>query len=190
MTKNKTSKTDQTDVIANKMKASLESTSKGLALFSDSLQKSGLHSSLSAYQQMMSVLIQQKNWTDTNSRTEMQPLWNEIAKNSEDMYQIMNAYSNIMNSLRTLNANNLQKNKTKQSSDTAANLEKILEYMKKYSEFPISDISENLNLKKKEIKEELDPLVKKGKIERKGRGKTLSYRLKETQSNSAKTKLK
>ena len=50
--------------------------------------------------------------------------------------------------------------------------------MKKYSEFSISEISENLKLKKKEIKEELEPLVKKGKIERKGNGKTLSYRIK------------
>ena len=175
MTKDSIKKKNETDVIANKLKVSLESTNKGLALFLDSLQKSGLHSSLPAYQQMMSVLIQQKNWTDANSRTEMQPLWNEIAKNSESMYQVMNAYSNIMNSLRNLNASNLQKNETKK---TAGNLEKILDYMKKYSEFPISEISENLKLKKKEIKEELEPLVKKGKIERKGSGKTLIYRIK------------
>ena len=175
MTKDKVKKKNETDAITNKLRVSLESTNKGLALFLDSLQKSGLQSSLPAYQQMMSVLIQQKNWTDTNSRSEMQPLWDEIAKNSEKMYQIMNAYSNIMNSLRSLNASTLKKNETKLPAN---NLEKILNYMKKYSEFPISEISENLKLKKKEIKEELEPLVKKGKIERKGSGKTLSYRIK------------
>ena len=176
MVKDKITKSNQTELLASKMKDSLESTSKGLALFLDSLQKSGLHSSLPAYQQMMSVLIQQKNWAVTNSRTEMQPLWNEIAKNSEQMYQIMNAYSNIMNRLRNLNVSDLQKNDAKQPTK----LEQLLDYLKKYSEFSISDLSENLKLKKKEIKEELDPLVKKGKIERKGRGKTLTYRLKET----------
>ena len=174
MTKDNIKKKNETDIIANKLKVSLESTNKGLTLFFDSLQKSGLQSSLPAYQQMMSVLIQQKNWTDTNSRTEMQPLWDEIAKNSEKMYQIMNAYSNIMNSLRSLNTS-IKKNEPKLS---AGNLEKILNYMKKYSEFPISEISENLKLKKKEIKEELEPLVKQGKVERKGSGKTLIYRLK------------
>ena len=181
MKKNRTKKEpNQTDIIANKMMASLESTSKGLALFLDSLQKSGLHSSLPAYQQMMSVLIQQKNWADAHSRTEMQPLWKEIAKNSEDMYQIMNAYSSIMNSLRNLNKNNLQKNNTKKHT----NRDEILDYLKKYSEFSISELSENLKLKKKEIKEELDPLVKKGMVERKGRGRTLCYRLKEINTNS------
>ena len=167
--------TDEVDVIANKMKSSLESTSKGLALFLNSLQKSGFYSSLPAYQQMMLVLIQQKNWADTNLRIEMQPLWNEIAKNSESMYQIMNAYSRIMDNLRKLNVNDLKKNKTKKST----NKEKILSYLKKYSEFSISELSENLKMKKKEIKEELEPLVKKGTLERKGKGKTLCYRLKE-----------
>ena len=176
MRKGDTRKTIQTDVLANKMKGSLESTNKGLALFLDSLQKSGLHSSLPAYQQMMSVLIQQKNWADANSRTELQQLWKEIASSSEQMYQIMNAYSNIMNSLRKLNADNLQKNNTRQPTNT----DKILDYLKQYSEFSISELSENLKLKKKEIKEELEPFVKKGTVERKGRGKTLCYRLKGT----------
>ena len=175
MVKEKITKLNQTDVLADKLKDSLESTSKGLALFLDSLQKSGLHSSLPAYQQMMSVLIQQKNWCVTQSRTEMQPLWDEIAKNSEQMYQIMNAYSNIMNTLRNLNASDLKKNNVKQQTD----LDQLLDYLKKYSEFSISELSENLKLKKKVIQEELNPLVKKGKIERKGRGKSLTYRLKE-----------
>ena len=175
--------TNEIDVIASKMSASLESTNKGLSLFLDSLQKSGLYSSLPAYQQMMSVLIQQKKWTDANLRIEMQPLWNEIAKNSENMYQIMNAYSGIMGNLRRLNVNDLQKNKIKQFD----NKEKILNYLKKYSEFSISELSENLKMKKKEIKEELEPLVKKGTIERKGRGKTLCYKLKEISRDSRKT---
>ena len=59
--------------------------------------------------------------------------------------------------------------------------------MKKYSEFSISELSENLKMKKKEIKEELEPLVKKGTIERKGRGKTLCYKLKEISRDSRKT---
>lgn len=57
MTKDNIKNSNQIDVIANKVKDSLESTSKGLALFLNSLQKSGLHSSLPAYQQMVSVLI-------------------------------------------------------------------------------------------------------------------------------------
>ena len=162
-------------VIAEKMKMSLESTTKGLSLFLESLQKSGLTSSLPAYQQMMSVLIQQKKWSDIHSRTEMQQIWNEIVNNSENMYQIMKAYSDIMNKLRMLNSNDSQKEKTKQ---IIRKEDKILNYMKTYSEFSMSELSDNLKMKKKEIKEKLDPLVKKGTLERKGRGKTLRYRLK------------
>jgi len=94
------------------------------------------------------------------------------------MYQIMNAYSNIMNSLRNLNADSLQKNNAGQPTSRA----KILDYLKKYSEFSISELSENLKLKKKDIEKELEPFVKKGIVERKGRGKTLCYRLKEIAS--------
>ena len=166
----------ETDIIAEKMKMSLESTNSGLALFAESLQKSGLVSSLPAYQQMMSVLVQQKNWADANSRVEMQEIWNKIAKNSENMFQIMNAYSGIMNKLRMLNTDNLQVQETKKKIRKD---EKILNYLRRYSEFSISELSDNLKMKKKEIKEELDPLVKKGILERKGRGKTLSYRLKD-----------
>jgi len=175
--------TNEIDVIASKMSFSLESTNKGLALFLDSLQKSGFYSSLPAYQQMMSILIQQKKWADANLRIETQPLWNEIAKNSDNIYQIMNAYSGIMDNLRKLSINNLQKNKIKQFD----NKEKILNYLKKYSEFSISELSENLKMKKKEIKEELEPLIKKGIIERKGKGKTLCYKLKEISRDSRKT---
>lgn len=174
---------NEIDAIANKMASSLESTNKGLSLFLDSLQKSGLRSSLPAYQQMMSVLIQQKKWTDANSRLEMNPLWDEIAKNSENMYQIMNAYSSIMDNLRKLNMRALQKNKTKRPD----NREKIINHLKKYSEFSMSELSENLKMKKKDIKEELEPLVKKGIIERKGRGKTLCYKLKDADDDSKKT---
>lgn len=93
------------------------------------------------------------------------------------MYQIMNAYANIMNSLRNLNVDNLQNNIEQLTRA------KILDYLKKYSEFSISELSENLKLKKKEIKKELEPFVKKGLVERKGRGKTLCYKLKETSTN-------
>jgi len=95
-------------------KKSLESTTRGLSLFSESLKKSGLVSSLPAYQQMMFVLVQQKKWSDTHSRIEMRQIWNEIISNSETMYQIMKAYSDIMNNLRMLNVNNSQKETTKQ----------------------------------------------------------------------------
>ena len=42
-------------------------------------------------------------------------------------------------------------------------------------------------MKKKEIKEELEPLVKKGTVERKGKGRTLYYKLKEINRDSRKT---
>ena len=87
----------------------------------------------------------------------------------------MKAYSDIMNNLRILNVNNSQKETTKQ---ILRKKDKILNHMKKYSEFSMSELSYNLEMKKKKIKEELDPLVKKGVLERRGRGKTLRYRLK------------
>ena len=166
---------NEIDTIAVKMKISLESTTRGLSLFSESLKKSGLVSSLPAYQQMMFVLVQQKKWSDSHSRIEMQQIWNEIISNSETMYQIMKAYSDIMNNLRMLNVNNSQKKTTKQ---ILRKKDKILNHMKKYSEFSMSELSDNLEMKKKEIKEELDPLVKKGVLEQRGKGKTLKYRLK------------
>ena len=116
-----------------------------------------------------------KKWSDTHSRIEMRQIWNEIISNSETMYQIMKAYSDIMNNLRILNVNNSQKETTKQ---ILRKKDKILNHMKKYSEFSMSELSYNLEMKKKKIKEELDPLVKKGVLERRGRGKTLRYRLK------------
>lgn len=94
---------------------------------------------------MMSVLVQQKKWADTNSRTEMQEMWNKIAKNSENIFEIMNAYSVIMNKLRMLDASKLQKQEISKE-------EKILDYLRKYSEFPISELSDNLKMKKKRLK--------------------------------------
>ncbi len=101
-------------------------------------------------------------WSDTHSRTEMQQIWNEIVHNSENMYQIMKAYSNIMNKLRMLNTNDSQKERTKQ---IVRKEDKILNYMKTYSEFSMSELSDKLKMKKKEIKEKLEPLVKKGMLE-------------------------
>ena len=166
----KPSPKSEADVIAEKMMKSLESTCNGLSMFSESLQNSGLGSSFSAYQQMMSVLVQQKKWSDSHSRKEMQQIWNDIAKHAENLYGIMKPYSEIMDVLRSINKDSTQVKPTVKEN-------KILHYMKKYPTISVSELSENLKMKKKDIIAELVPFVKKGSVEKKGRGKTLCYRL-------------
>ena len=156
------------DAVAQKMVASLVSASRGLEMFSDSLQKSGFVSSLPAYKQMMSVLVQQKRWSDSHSREEMQQIWDDIAKHADILYNIMKSYSDVMGVLRAINKHN---QKPVQSEN------KILQYMKRYSPIPVSELSENLKMKKKDINAELEPFVKSGQIEKKGRGRNLCYRL-------------
>jgi hypothetical protein len=158
----------ETEVIAERMVNSLTSTCRGLEMFSDSLQKSGFVSSLPAYKQMMSVLVQQKRWSDSHSREEMQQIWDDIAKHADILYNILKSYSDVMDVLRAIN---------KHTQKPAQNENKTLQYLKRYSLIPVSELSENLKMKKKDINAELEPFVKSGKIEKKGRGRNLCYRL-------------
>ena len=86
--------------IAKKLAQSLESTSRGLAAFVDSLEM--LREALKPYQQMQIVLMQQRLWAKRHGCDDLNPLWKEIAASSRELHTVFSGFAGVMDALRSI----------------------------------------------------------------------------------------
>lgn len=84
--------------IAEKLAESLESTSRGLAVFSRSAEP--FREALKPYQQMQIVLMQQRLWSKRHKRDDLDPLWRKIAASSRELHSVFSGFAGVMDVLR------------------------------------------------------------------------------------------
>ena len=165
------------DKIASNVKTSLESTIQGLKAFVESLEKSGFVRSLPAYKQLQYVLIQQRLWSQGQARNELQPLWEQVAQQSEYLYNIVKPFVEIMGELRLIDKSNSQV-LTSESKEVRTEQQKmILDVLSKPHNLSAIRLSRLLNLEREALMDQLIPLVNSGVVTRKGRGRSASFRL-------------
>ena len=92
---------DQTAAVLAK---SLESTRRGLALFLESLERSGFKDAVAAYQQMHLVLLQQRLWARAHRRRELEPLFEAIRAAAGSIHRILSGLAAAMEGVRRLDA--------------------------------------------------------------------------------------
>lgn len=137
--------------MAQRMKSSLESTLHALTVFVDSLEKSGFKKAIPEYRQLQHVLIQQRLWADGRSRKELEPLWGSIAKQSDNLYQIMKPFAEIMNDLKLLDK---IKAKSKDDQDEIKKVESKINSLKA----DLAELRQDITILKKVSKHEISRL--------------------------------
>jgi len=161
-------KTTDEDV-AKILQKSLVSTSKGLKLFANSLQTSGLEEAIPKYRELQTVLTQQRLWSENKGRKELAPLWKEIAQQSDKIYQTFSSLADTMKILRTIDS----LSNPQQASPLRA---KILLAIFQPKPVSLQYLTTTLKFKKETIATEMAKLKKEGLVETRGKGNGISYR--------------
>lgn len=161
------------------MKQSLESTARALGAFVESLERSGFKKSVPAYRQMQQVLIQQRLWADRQSRNELSSNWESIARQSDELYQVMRSFAEIMGELRNIDKLKFQppKEEDKQKQEEYKRIREALAEPRFISATRLSNL---LGIERRTLIDKIDPLVNQKTIEKKGWGNGISYRLKKS----------
>jgi len=87
---------------ARSLEKSLESTCRGLRLFLETLERSGMREAQHAYREMQLVLLQQRLWARTYRRAELDPLWRKLAETAGALHEIFAGFAAILEPLRYL----------------------------------------------------------------------------------------
>jgi len=87
---------------ARSLEKSLESTCRGLRLFLDTLERSGMREAQHAYRELQLVLLQQRLWARTYRRAELDPLWRKLAETAGALHEIFAGFAAILEPLRYL----------------------------------------------------------------------------------------
>lgn len=82
--------------------ASLASTLGGLQTLLRSLEGSGFADSIGPYREMQVVLLQQRLWSRSNGRADLDPTWDEIAETARAIEEILGGFAGVMSELAHL----------------------------------------------------------------------------------------
>jgi hypothetical protein len=154
--------------IAKILKGSLQSTCRGLNVFSNSLKTAGFMEAAPKYRQLEIVLIQQRLWCKNKKNEEFAPLWKEIANTAHQIYKSIGPISEIMGQLEVIDSFTENKTQTPQEKEAL----KVLSTPQPMS---LNKLSKLLNKEKRTIKDEMHALEKKGLIKTLGKGNGTSY---------------
>jgi len=159
---------------APELRGSLESTRDGLATLLASLEQSGFGEATAPYREMQLVLLQQRLWSRTHGRDDLDPLWSEIAETAARIHAILAAFAEIMGELSALDR--IEPG----GSDAAHPPGDTLELARMFTEgarVSGSALHARLAWPPDLLRRRLAELVRDGVVERRGWGRSLSYRL-------------
>lgn len=87
---------------ARSLEKSLEATCRGLKLFLETLERSGMREATHAYRELQLVLIQQRLWARSYRRVELDPLWRKVAETAGALHEIFAGFAAIFEPLKYL----------------------------------------------------------------------------------------
>jgi hypothetical protein len=158
------------------LRRSLESTLRGLRALLDSLERSGFKDAAGPYREMQVVLLQQRLWSRNHGRVDLDPLWSELAATARAADAILTEFGAVMADLA-----DLDRIEPGPAGATARPADEALELAVLLSEGSVSGASlrRGLPWPADLRRRRLAALVRGGVLERRGWGKSLSYRLTE-----------
>jgi|YNPMSStandDraft_1061717.scaffolds.fasta_scaffold03306_5 hypothetical protein len=149
---------------------SLESTRRGLALFLESLERSGLPEAVPAYHQLYLVLLHQRLWARAHRRRELDGLFDSVRATAGAIHSRLTALAAVMEQVRRLDEPPLAVAVNDRGGPAAALLEGLL------ARVSVSLVSAERQAGP-EGRTALERLVEAGLLETRGRGRGRSYRL-------------
>lgn len=173
---------DDTEKISNNLKNSLESTVKGLQMFSRSLEKSGMNESIPEYKKLRYILIQQRLWSQNHKQEMLQPLWDEVSKHATKIVETLTSFAEVMNELKDINTiNHTDEDDSCSQKSTITNYTEeqhlIITLLSRPRYFTLEQISMISNLDKKKLIGIIEELSEKGIIEKKRHVKKIQIKL-------------
>ena len=158
------------------LRRSLESTLRGLRALLDSLERSGFRDAAGPYREMQVVLLQQRLWSRTHGRVDLDPLWAELAATARAVDAILADFGAVMTDLA-----DLDRIEPGPAGSDRGRADGALELAALLSEGSVSGASlrRGLPWPADVRRQRLSALVQSGVLERRGWGRSLSYRLTE-----------
>jgi hypothetical protein len=181
---------------ARSLRKSLESTLAGLKALLGSLERSGFKEAIEPYRRLQIVLLQQRLWSRTYRRKELDPLWIEIGSTAGEIDRIMRSFHGVMGALKEIeNIESLDDTPHSDESTLSENGKEVLpelivDLLAKQFSFSAIQFANSSDLDDAERKELLRKLTQASILERRGWGRGLSYQLTEEVHNNLVSKLK
>jgi hypothetical protein len=155
---------------------SLESTVRGLRALLGSLERSGFKEAAAPYREMQLVLLQQRLWSRNHGRVDLDPLWSELAATARAIDEILAEFGDVMGDLAELD-----RIEPGPAGAVHRPADGTLELAALLAGGSVSGASlrQRLSWPPDERRRRLAALVRSGVLERRGWGRSLSYRLAE-----------
>jgi hypothetical protein len=154
---------------------SLQSTLRGLRALLHSLEASGFAEAVDPYRQMLLVLVQQRLWSRSRGRTDLDPTWSEIASSAAAVHQILSDFADVMDALRDVDRIEPHLDGRPARPPAAVEPDMAAPFLTS----SVSDVrlASLLGWPEEHRRRRLSELVAEGVLERRGWGRGISYRL-------------
>jgi hypothetical protein len=155
------------------LRQSLESTLRGLRKLLASLEGSGFKEAVGPYADMHLVLVQQRLWSRNQGRDDLEALWAEIAEAAGGVHEILSRFDAVMSELAGID-------KVEPAAGPAPEADAGLELARLFGEGAAvsgAALRARLSWPDEVRRRALARLVAEGVLERRGWGRSLSYRL-------------
>lgn len=159
------------------LRGSLESTRSGLATLLASLEQSGFHEAAGPYRDMHVVLVQQRLWSRNHGRDDLEPLWSEIAETASRIEAILAGFAAVMGELGDVDRIEPDPSgAVRRDADATLELARVFTAAASVSGPALrAQLPWPADVRRRRLSE----LVRAGVLERRGWGRSLSYRLTE-----------
>jgi hypothetical protein len=157
------------------LRHSLESTLRGLRTLVASLEGSGFKDAAGPYADMHLVLVQQRLWSRNQGRSDLDPLWEDIAATAGTAHEILSGFDAVMGDLAEIDRlEPATDSREHGGTDEALELARLFAAGTAVSG---AALRARLSWPEHERRRILARLVASGVLERRGWGRSLSYRL-------------
>jgi hypothetical protein len=161
------------------LERSLASTARGLETLLRSLDDGGFRDAIGPYQDMRMVLVQQRLWSRSNARDDLDPDWARIARTARGITAILTEFGTVMagiGELDRIEPNDTVEPAASTPTDDRPELE-LMERLLGGASASALAIERELGWLPEQRRDRVARLVDAGVVERRGWGRSLSYRL-------------
>ena len=157
------------------LRESLESTHRGLEAFLAGLERSGFRSAAGPYRDMQLILLGQRLWSRGHDREDLDELWSAIAATAGEIHAALSGLHAVMGELATLD-------RIEPAGDGTARLppspeSELASALLGGVAVSARSLAAALGWPDDVRRQRLAALVQRGVLERRGWGRSLSYRL-------------
>jgi hypothetical protein len=158
------------------LEESLAATARGLEVLLRSLEQGGFREAVGPYRDMQLVLRQQRLWSLSNGREDLDPQWRRIASTARAISETLLEFAAVATEIGELDRIQSARKTATNGADSELQLPEHLLATAKASALALD---RGLGWTPDERRQRVASLVDAGVVERRGWGRSLSYRLTE-----------